>query len=218
MYDLYETLSAAGTAVIADVFDFLGKEPSVLDNSVGYVGPVVTFAGPAYTITGESVRYEGGDRAKLAAIDAMPAGVVSVWASQNAQGVCCFGDLLATSMLARGCIAAVVDGGVRDTAFLKDFDMPVMSRYRTPAQGVGRWRVTGAQMPVRVTGALSTWITVNPGDIIVGDGDGVIVVPQEIASEVAVKVDEWSKTESQSRDEIAKGLPLLEALVKFGHL
>ncbi len=204
--------------MVADVFDSVQIQPPVLDNRIGFIGKAVSFVGPAYTVTGESVLYEGGDRAKLAAIDAMPKGVVAVWASMDAEGVCCFGDLLATSMHARGCVAAVVDGGVRDTSFLQGCGMHVMAAYRTPAQGVGRWRVSASQVTVKVRGALTPWISVNPGDVIVGDADGVIVVPQGLLDEIVAKVAAWSSTETVARDAIAKGMPLLEALAKFGHL
>jgi 4-hydroxy-4-methyl-2-oxoglutarate aldolase len=213
-----EELRAAGTAVIADVFDSLGMLPPVLDNALRAVGANVTFAGPAYTVTGESASWVGGDRRKLAAIDAMPQGVVALWGSQDAKGVCCFGDLLASAMRVRGCLAAVVDGGVRDSAFLAGCGMPVISRYVTPAQGIGRWRVTGAQCPVRVRGALVEWLEVTPGDIVVGDADGVIVIPQALADQIARKVAEWSNSDNEARREIQAGLPLLAALDKFGHL
>jgi regulator of RNase E activity RraA len=96
--------------------------------------------------------------------------------------------------------------------------MPVITRYRTPAQGVGRWRVNGAQIPVQIRGALSPWISVAPDDAIVGDEDGVIAVPKELVARIAAKVEEWSKSETEARDEIAKGMPLLNALAKYGHL
>lgn len=214
----FKDLIAAGTAVISDVFDSLGIEPPVLDNRLSFIGKHSAFAGPAYTVAGESVKFEGGDRKKLRAIDEMPSGVVALWASMDAKGVCCFGDLLASAMRARGCAAAVVDGGVRDAAFLEDFGMPVISRYRTPAQGIGRWRVTDAQVPVKVRGALSEWLTVSPGDIVVGDTDGVIVIPQALVREVTEKVIKWSQSESGARAEIIDGLPLLAALEKYGHL
>jgi 4-hydroxy-4-methyl-2-oxoglutarate aldolase len=213
-----EALKAAGTAVIADVFDSLQRTPPVLDNSLRPVGRAAVFAGPAYTITGESVSFTGGDRAKLTAIDNMPAGVVALWASMDAKGVCCFGDLLASAMRARGCAAAVVDGGVRDTAFLAEFGMPVVARYQTPAQGIGRWRVTASQVPVRVRGALQEWLSVAPGDIVVGDADGQIVIPQQLLEEVTAKVIEWSRLETGARADIIAGLPLLKALEKYGHL
>jgi len=213
-----EALKLAGTAVIADVFDSLHTTPPILDNCLRSIGPAAVFAGPAYTVTGESVRYTGVDRAKLAAIDNMPQGVVAVWASRCAKSCCCFGDLLASAMRARGCAAAVVDGGVRDTAFLSEFGMPVVARYRTPVQGVGRWRVTGSQVKVWVRGALEEWLCVCPGDIIVGDSDGQIIVAQGLLEEVTAKVVEWSRKESGARADIVAGMPLLEALEKYGHL
>jgi 4-hydroxy-4-methyl-2-oxoglutarate aldolase len=213
-----EALKAAGTAVISDVFDSLQRTPLVLDNSLRAIGRAAVFAGPAYTVTGESVSFTGGDRAKLAAIDNMPAGVVAVWASMDAKGVCCFGDLLASAMRARGCAAAVVDGGVRDTAFLAEFGMPVVARYQTPAQGIGRWRVTASQVEVKVRGALEEWLSIAPGDIVVGDADGQIVIPQQLLEEVTAKVIEWSRLETGARADIIAGLPLLKALEKYGHL
>ncbi len=214
----FAVLQSAGTAVISDVFDSLKLLPPVLDNALAPIGALNSFVGPVYTITGESQSFEGGDRAKLAAIDQMPAGVVALWASMDAKGVCCFGDLLASAMRVRGCTAAVVDGGVRDTAFLESCGMPVVARYRTPAQGIGRWRVTAAQVPVRVRGALAEWLSVAPGDIAVSDKDGVVVIPQQLLAEVTSKVMEWSESESGARAEIMGGLPLLDALRKYGHL
>jgi len=215
-----EPLLRAGTAVISDVFDALDQTPPVLDTELSAVaGPGTEFIGPAYTITGQSARWSGGgDRAKLAAIDGMSPGVVAVWAGNDIQGVCCFGDLLGTAMRVRGCAGVVVDGGIRDAAFLRSVELPIMARYRTPAQAIGRWRVTACQVPVRMRGALEEWVTVNPGDIIVGDDDGVIVVAANMLDVITARVIEWSQSESGARDEIRNGLPLLEALEKYGHL
>src|SRR5665213_2199382 len=218
MQTTFEPLKLAGTAVISDVFDSLHLLPRVFDNGLQPIGSSSTFAGSAYTITGEPIQFEGGDRAKLSAIDAMPAGIVAVWSSMDAKGVCCFGDLLASAMRARGCVAAVVDGGIRDGAFMEQCGMPVIARYRTPAQGIGRWRVTASQTEVKMRGALEEWITIKPGDIIVGDADGVVAIPAPLLEEVTAKVIEWSRSESGAREEIIGGLPLLAALKKYGHL
>lgn len=220
MTDILKGLLDAGTAVVSDVFDSLGLRPPVLDTSLFPVkGPGHGFAGLAYTVVGESREWaSGGDREKLVAIDSMPRGVVPVWAGTNIRGVCCFGDLLASSMQARGCAGVVVDGGVRDTSFLRTLDMPVVARFRTPAQGVHRWKVTAAQVPVQVRGAIDDWVTVTPADTIVADEDGVIVVPQRLVEDVARRVAQWSSTESVARQDILQGTRLLDALEKYGHL
>ena len=215
-----KALMEAGTAVISDVFDTMCRVPPVLDNGLFPVpGPGICFAGPAYTIAGELHHWSGsGDRAKLAAIDGMPSGVVPVWAGNNIRGVCCFGDLLAEAMKARGCAGIVVDGGVRDLAYLRELELPMMVRYQTPAQAIGRWRVTDSQVAVRVRGALDDWVTVRPGDVVVVDDDGVIVVAGELVNEVTSQVVEWADKDSRAREDIRKGTPLLEALDKYGHL
>jgi regulator of RNase E activity RraA len=213
-------LVSAGTAVIADVLDAMGQLPLVLDNSItpiNFTGRA--FAGPAYTISGKTQSWSGGgDRAKLAAIDGMAEGVVGLWSGDDIRGVCCFGDLLSSAMKARGCAGVVVDGGVRDVAYLRTLELPILARYQTPAQAIGRWRVLSHQVPIRVRGALEDWVTVNPGDIVVGDDDGVIVVPERLLTKTIDNVAKWSETESEARQEIIRGMPLLEALAKFGHL
>ncbi len=213
-----DDLLEAGTAVIADVFDDLGRRPPVLANDLAPVGDNPGFAGPAYTIAGRSEAYEGGDRPKLAAIDAMPAGRVAVWGGGDIRGVCCFGDLLASSMRARGVTGVVVDGGVRDAAFLEGLDLPILARYRTPAQAIGRWRVTAVEEPVTVRGAIDDEVTIVPGDTVVADADGIIVVPAELVADVASRAIEWARSEGPARDAIADGLPLIEAIERYGHL
>jgi regulator of RNase E activity RraA len=215
-----KSLLQAGTAVIADVFDTMGHLPPILENSLFPIpGPGSRFIGPAYTITGESHSWSGkGDRAKLAAIDAMPAGVVAVWAGNDIQGVCCFGDLLAEAMKARGCAGVVVDGGVRDLAYLRSLKLPMMVRYCTPAQAIGRWRVSDCQSPIRVRGALEAWVLVTPGDPVVADDDGVIVVAAELIEDITAKVTEWANKDSRAREDIRKGTSLIEALDIYGHL
>ncbi|MBV9156578.1 MAG: hypothetical protein JO097_09975 [Acidobacteriaceae bacterium] len=84
MHSHSEDLLHAGTAVIADVFDSFGHMPPVLDTTLfALQSPFEGFIGPADTVTGESARWSGGDRAKLAAIDAMPEGCIAVGRQQH---------------------------------------------------------------------------------------------------------------------------------------
>jgi regulator of RNase E activity RraA len=216
----YQKLANTGTAVVADIFDSFNMVPPVLDNSLEFLnGSDSCFIGPAYTIKGESYTWKGsGDPTKLAAIDAMTPGVVPVWAGNNIRGVCCFGDLLAEAMKARGCVGVIVDGGVRDVNYLSLMGLPIVARYRSSAQSIGRWHVTDSQTPVKVRGALEDWITVNPGDLIMADQDGVISIPEKLVEKVLIKAYEWAESESGAREEIKNGLPLIKALEKYGHL
>lgn len=216
--EILKTLREAGTATISDAFDRLGVVPPVLDTALAPLGRFQAFAGPAYTISGKEETYAGADQQKLAAIDVMQPGQIAVWASQGARGVCCFGDLLASAMQVRGCLGIVVDGGVRDTAYLAHCGVPIVARYRTPAQGVGRRRVDAHQTAIKVRGALDEWVTINPGDIIIVDTDGAVAVPKSMLTEIVSQVANVPEVEAVLRAEIAAGLPLLKALDKYGRL
>jgi 4-hydroxy-4-methyl-2-oxoglutarate aldolase len=215
-----KNLLEAGTAVIADIFNSQGILPPVLDNHLFPVtGPGTRFGGPGYTIAGAFQEWSGGfDRAKLEAIDEMPAGVVAVWAGADMHGVCCFGDLLAEAMKARGCAGVVVDGGIRDLVYLRTLNLPMMARYCTPAGSKGRWQVVHCQVPVRVRGALQEWIVIHPGDVIVADDDGAMVVPKDLVESVSSRAQQWSQEDTQAREDIRRGMKLLEAMEKYGHL
>jgi 4-hydroxy-4-methyl-2-oxoglutarate aldolase len=216
---MLDALLEAGTAVVADVFDSIGRLPTVLIEMITPIAADRGFVGPAFTVTGTAVlSEETGDRAKLAAIDAMPEGVVPVWAGTDIRGVCCFGDLLGEAMRARGCAGVVVDGGIRDLAYLREMGLPIRARYASPAQAIGRWKVQAYQVPVQVRGALQDWVTIVPGDIIVADADGVVVVPAADVETVVDRIREWAGVERESRAAIQDGMPLLAALEKFGHL
>jgi 4-hydroxy-4-methyl-2-oxoglutarate aldolase len=214
-----DVLLEAGTAVVADVLDSLNVLPGVLAPAIGAVTSATRFVGPAYTIVGESHRSATtGDKAKLSAIDAMPPGVVPIWAGGDISGVCCFGDLLGEAMKLRGSVGAVVDGGVRDVSYLETVGLPIRARYLSPAQAIGRWRVTACQEPVQVRGGLAEWVTVQPGDTVISDEDGVIVVSASDIDRVCAGVAAWSSTETESREAIRNGSTLLAALEQFGHL
>ncbi len=213
-------LLESGTSAISDVFDVLQLSPPVLDNSLNPISDKGrSFAGPAYTVSGEMSAWQGhGDSSKLLAIDEMTSGVVAVWAGTDIRGVCCFGDLLAGAMKARGCLGVVVDGGVRDVGTLRNLGLPILARYVSPAQAIGRWRVTSHQEPVFVRGAVEEWVNVVPGDTIVADEDGAIVVPGSIQREVVDRLRDWTSAEIGARKDILAGMPLLKALEKYGHL
>jgi regulator of RNase E activity RraA len=207
------------TSNVADVLDTLGLfDQGLASDFTAYSATAGRMAGWAYTIRGQMTPYAlGGDADKMRACAGLSASEISVW-SGNGEGICYFGELIAIGMKERGCVGALVDGGVRDLRWIRSLDFPVFARYRTPVQSIGRWKVNACQVEVSIRGAARSLIRVRPGDFILGDEDGVIVIPHELAIRVLEEAERLTHKEEQIRAELKKGLTLADALEKFGHV
>jgi 4-hydroxy-4-methyl-2-oxoglutarate aldolase len=207
------------TAIVCDVYDERGWEPRALRHDlVCRTAPAASIAGFAATITGRQERFNGADRAKLAAADALPPESVAVWAGTDAGNYCLFGDLIAGTMQGRGCRGALVDGGVRDSAAIGASGFPVYARFVTPLQGLGRWRVTETNVPVTLPAAYGSPVTVRPGDFVFGDADGVVIIESERLHETLGRAEAILAAEAEARTLSEQGMTAEEMLDRFGHV
>jgi 4-hydroxy-4-methyl-2-oxoglutarate aldolase len=207
------------TSNVADVLDKLGQPNQGLSADFSpYPGTAPRLAGWAYTIRGQMLSStQTGDPEKMRACQNVAPGEVAVWAGDG-EGVCYFGELIATAMKERGCVGALVDGGVRDVRWIGQLGFPVYARYRTPIQSIGRWKVNAAQVSVTVRGATAREVLVSPGDFILADEDGAVVIPAALVIQVLEEAEKLTRTEVAIRSELSAGLTLAEALRKYGHV
>jgi 4-hydroxy-4-methyl-2-oxoglutarate aldolase len=207
------------TATVADVLDTMGKPDQGLAESFRpFPAKAGKLAGWAYTIQGSMQRYAGsGDPDKMKAVDGVSAGEVTVWAGEG-EGVCFFGELIALGMKRRGCAGALIDGGIRDIEWIAKQKFPVYARYRTPIQSIGRWKVTACQVPVGLPGATVERVPVRPGDFVLADVDGAVVIPAEIAETVLAQAEKLTATEKKIRRDLDRGATLEDVLKKYGHV
>ncbi|MGA7921203.1 MAG: RraA family protein [Candidatus Acidiferrales bacterium] len=201
------------TGAISDILDEMGFHNQVLPKEIQSLDPDGTVAGTALTILGEPTGSEDPEVIFIPFLkmlgDVKPGNVLVNQPNDNLAAH--LGELSAETAQYRGARGAVIDGGARDTHYILKLGFPVFARYKTPVDIVGRWRLVAHNVPIDIGR-----IHVDPGDYILGDRDGVLVIPKSIAAEVVTKAEEVVKTENLVRKSILKGTHPVDAYRQFG--
>ncbi len=183
-----------------------------MDHNIRPLDPGMVVAGPAFTIVGRpDASTDTKTRMGPTVIDQFRPGVVAVYATngENVTGV--WGELWSAGAAARGCVGAVVDGGIRDTGFIRRSNFQIFHRFCAPYDAIGRFNVVDFESRASVGGVL-----VSPGDYIFGDEDGIVVVPKDAIMDVLTKAEDVSDKESKIRGEIGGNRSLAELYREYG--
>lgn len=202
------------TPVIGDVLDALGHRHQFLPPAVRGLTPQMKVVGRAVPVllmdVFEPQRAPFGRLTE--ALDSLTDG--EVYLARNGRTDCAaWGEILTATAKARGAVGAVIDGYHRDTPRVLEQDWPVFSRGSFAQDAGVRTSVVDYRVPVEIEGVL-----VRPGDLVVGDVDGVVVIPQDVEAEVLERALTKAAAENVVRQAIEAGMSSTEAFATYGIL
>ena len=199
------------TAQLGDVLDTLGRRHQFLPPAIQPAVPGARLVGRAMPLLEVAATPDDHSFGLMfEALDSLGADEVYV-AAAGAPPFALWGELMTTRALAQGAAGAVLDGYMRDSREIRAMTLPVFARGSYAQDQRGRGRVVAYREPVRIAE-----VAVRPGDLIVGDDDGVLAVPSEVAAECVEKALEKRRMETIIAREIEGGLSTTEAWEKYG--
>ena len=214
MSDLTRRLERCYTGAVHDIMRAMGLARFTLPHEVRPIFPERTLCGPVFTLSGRVEQGADAHETLLAwtgFLSRAEPGTVVV-CQPNDSTVAHMGELSAETLQLRGVRGYVVDGGCRDVNFLLGIGFPVFCRYFTPRDVVSYWLPDAMNDRAVTLGE----VTVRPGDHVLGDRDGVVVLPRDRAEEIVARTEEVIATESLVRKAIREGLDPQEAYRRFG--
>ena len=205
------------TAVISDTLDGMGILSQALPPGVRPLDESLVLCGRARTGLYMPVYHD--DEAldvyehEIALVDDLRPGDVAVFSCAGNSRIAPWGELLSTAARARRAHGCVTDGLVRDVRMIRDMGFPVFAGGIGPLDTKSRAKMIMADVPSEIGDA-----KISPGDIIFGDVDGVVAIPDGVASEVLAVAMQKVMEENNVRDELAAGAKLKDVFDKYGIL
>ena len=206
-------LARCYTGAVHDVLRMMGHDDVVLPASIKAIAPGTRLAGPVWTVAGHLNRARTRHETLLGwctLLSKAPAGHVVVCQPNNHE-VALMGELSAQTLAARGVLGYVVDGGSRDTDLVLAQGFPVFCAFLTPSDIVERWMPDSYGEPITIGP-----VKISTGDYLLGDRDGVVIVPRALAADVVAKTEEVVATESDMRRALIGGMDPVAAYDRYG--
>lgn len=211
----FDAFSTLYTAVVCDVLDALGFRHQTLPAAIRPLTPARTICGSVYPARAASVDAIPAEPYKLeiAAVDAMVPGDVLV-VDAGGERTCGFwGELLTTACVVKGVRGVVMTACTRDMWKIKELNFPVFGIGYHPADSKGRADIVSIAEPIEIGG-----VKIRRGDWILGDEDGVVVIPAEALTETLRLAKEKVAGENQVRADLSRGVPMGEVFRQHGIL
>jgi 4-hydroxy-4-methyl-2-oxoglutarate aldolase len=224
---LVERLKKLSSSVISDVLDVCGYPHQSLSSDIKPLDRAMRLAGAAICCTGHSEEQHQAVDTQAAAISnyeidrcITPGGIVVI-ATNGHSTSAVVGGLMCLAFSRRSCGGLVTDGGVRDISEIVELQLATFCRYATPLNSARRWKLTGMGCAIRMAGQASAEVEIQPGDLVIGDADGVMVIPLAIATDVITWAERLAAIEATIVAQLEAGQPreaVFSANPRFAHI
>jgi 4-hydroxy-4-methyl-2-oxoglutarate aldolase len=210
---LSKRLAKLYTGALADILDDMGYRNQCLPAEIRPLLDGMKVAGPAYTVRGRAK--PPGERPdpryrQMDMLDAIYPGSVVVIEPGDEARAAHWGELMSNTARQKGAIGCVINGGLRDSQQIIEIGFPVFRKFHSPLTAVYRFEITDFGVPIEVGG-----VAVMPGDFVLGDIDGVMILPQAIAAEVIRTAEEVRRKETIVRGRLQKGGSIRKLFEKY---
>ena len=201
------------SGLLCDVLDSMGYRNQFLSGDMDPILPDTVVVGRAFTCVATQVYSmpENPLTAQCRVIDQIQEGDVLVLTMRGEYNCAILGELMSLAILQKGGTGAILDGMARDLRVVREMKFPLIYRGHLPSTSKGRAEVNECLIPIQIDG-----VTINPGDIVFGDIDGTVVIPQDIFDAVVERAFEIEERENNTRDSIKAGASLESTYMKIG--
>lgn len=221
---LVARLAALETGQVSDVLDEAGLPNHALASHFKPLRPGVGFAGRAACVSGEPLIVAGHDVAGLPGdtLEAVcgPDTILVIGTGGFATGTV-IGGFVAYSLMREGCRGVLTDGAIRDAAEIDALGLQVIHASVNPVNGARRWRLTKRDVAVPLAGLSGAPVVIHPGDLVLADADGVVVIPAGVAEQIIADAEELARIEKRIGEQLRAGAKRTDAMAanpRFKHI
>ena len=210
---LAERLEGCYSGAVYDVLRAKGYVQQTLPQYLRPLNLQHKLAGPVFTIQGKRNDSLDAHQSLLKWCELLsnaPANTVLV-CQPNDHTLAHMGELSSETLVYKKVLGYIVDGGCRDSAFIENLGFPVFCKYFTPVDVVAKWAATAFGEPVQIGE-----VTIHTGDYVLGDRDGIVIIPGAIIEEVVQQTEEVLRTENLVRKAILQGVDPVAAYLQYG--
>ena len=210
---LADRLRGCYSGAVYDVLRAKGYVRQTLPQYIRPLNPQHKLAGPVFTIQGKRDDSLDAHQSLLKWCELLsnaPANTVLV-CQPNDHTLAHMGELSSETLVYKKVLGYIVDGGCRDSAFIENLGFPIFCKYFTPVDVVAKWAATAFGEPVQIGE-----VTIHTGDYVLGDRDGIVIIPGAITEEVVQQTEEVLRTENLVRKAILQGVDPVAAYLQYG--